>query len=559
MFLSRHVGRSAYKCIQSVTSSHGVVTSSPCLVTCSGERFNTIKRGGLSTRNLHTTNLQFQKDYYKVLGVDKKAASSDIKKSYYQLAKKHHPDVAKDKDSAEKFKEISEAYEVLGDETKRTEYDQFGSGARNPYAGGGGGGGNPFGGSNYSYNYQTKVRNKQQNWTKSKSSRKKKPHRTRKQRVSLEEFKRVKLKEWKKDWYRHENSKRRRKDFWVNPEDLFRQAFGGNFDFESIFGADPSGQGQQAQNQTRTRYQMNISFLESCNGTSRNVTLSYPVTCTRCQGRKGEPGSGLRNCHRCHGTGNVVSQVGWYHVQQECPTCNGEGQIITQKCKSCHGKGTSTVSEEAQINIPSGITDGTTVRYRTKGGTDIGIAVQVEQSPLFSRKDLDVISTVDVDMATAILGGIQTVTGLSGRIDVKIPADTQPGGSLRLVGKGISDKITYRGVGNHVLKINVTLPRNLSTQQKLLLRAFDGKLDNPNELIKSLGGSAYEESQYSASTSSNSESESSTSDETTDKKDDEIKENTTHETNSEKETEREESTSTEESAESKESEQEHKS
>jgi len=501
MFLSRHVGRSAYKCIQSVTSSHCVVTTSPCLVTCSGERFNTIKRSGLSTRNLHTTNLQFQKDYYKVLGVDKKAAASDIKKSYYKLAKKHHPDVAKDKDSAENFKEISEAYEVLGDETKRTEYDQFGSGARNPYAGGGSGGGNPFGGSNYSYNYQTKV----------------------------------------------------------NPEDLFRQAFGGNFDFESIFGADPSGQGQQAQNQTITRYQMNISFLESCNGTSRNVTLSYPVTCTRCQGRKGEPGSGLRNCHRCHGTGNVVSQVGWYHVQQECPTCNGEGQIITQKCKSCHGKGTSTVSEEAQINIPSGITDGTTVRYRTKGGTDIGIAVQVEQSPLFSRKDLDVISTVDVDMVTAILGGIQTVTGLSGRIDVKIPADTQPGGSLRLVGKGISDKITYRGVGNHVLKINVTLPRNLTTQQKLLLRAFDGKLDNPNELINSLGGSAYEESQHSSSTSSNSESESSTSDETKDKKDDEIKENTTHETNSEKETEREESTSAEESAKSEESEQEHKS
>jgi len=364
-----------------------------------------------------------------VLGVDRKASASDIKKAYYQLAKRHHPDVAKDKDSAEKFKEISEAYEVLGDESKRSEYDSFGSGPRNPFAGAGAGGGSPFGGSNYSYNYQTKV----------------------------------------------------------NPEDLFRQAFGGNFDFESIFGADPGGKAQ-SQNQTRTRYQMNISFLEACNGTSRNVTLSYPVTCSRCQGRKGEPGSGLRNCHRCHGTGNVVSQVGWYHVQQECPTCNGEGQIITQKCKSCHGKGTSTVSEEAQIKIPSGITDGTTVRYRTKGGTDIGIAVQVEQSSLFTRKDLDIFSTIDVDMVTAILGGTQTVTGLTGRIDVKIPPNTQPGGSLRLIGKGISDKITYRGIGNHILRVNVTLPRNLTTQQKMLLRAFEGKLDNPNELIRSLGG-----------------------------------------------------------------------
>jgi len=441
MFLSRHVavGRSAYKCIKVVTSSHCIVTSSPCIVTsslcpvtCLGERLNAIKfqRSGFSTRNFHTTTVQHQKDYYRVLGVDRKASASDIKKAYYQLAKKHHPDVAKDKDSAEKFKEISEAYEVLGDESKRSEYDSFGSNPRNPFSGGGG---SPFGGSSNPYTYQTKV----------------------------------------------------------NPEDLFRQAFGGNFDFESIFGSDPSGKGQ-AQAQTRTRYQMNISFLESCNGTTRNVTLSYPVTCSRCQGRKGEPGSGLRNCHRCHGTGNVVSQVGWYHVQQECPTCNGEGQIITQKCKSCHGKGTSTASEEAQINIPSGITDGTTVRYRTQGGTDIGIAVQVESSSLFTRKDLDIYSNIDVDMVTAILGGTQTVTGLTGRIEVKIPPNTQPGGSLRLIGKGISDKITYRGIGNHILRVNVTLPRNLTTQQKMLLRAFEGKLDNPNDLIRSLGGTPHD-------------------------------------------------------------------
>ncbi|KAL5268271.1 hypothetical protein ACHWQZ_G002216 [Mnemiopsis leidyi] len=445
MFLSRHVSRSAYKCVK-------IVTSSPCLIARSGERFDTakIQRNGISTRSFHTTTSQYQKDYYKVLGVDRKATASEIKKAYYQLAKKHHPDVAKDKDSSDKFKEISEAYEVLGDETKRSEYDSFGSGSRNPFAGGAGAG-NPFGGTSYSYNYQTKV----------------------------------------------------------NPEDLFRQAFGGNFDFESIFGSDPGGQSKQSQNQTRTRYQMNITFLESCNGTTRNVSLSYPVTCSRCQGRKGEPGSGLRNCHRCHGTGNVVSQVGWYHVQQECPTCNGQGQIITQKCRSCHGKGTSTVSEDAKISIPSGITDGTTVRYRTKGGTDIGIAVQVEQSPLFTRKDLDVYSTVDVDMVTAILGGTKTVTGISGRIEVKIPPNTQPGGSLRLIGKGISDKITYRGIGNHILRVNVTLPKNLTTQQKMLLRAFEGKLENPNELIESLGGTPRKPFQSPTDTSTSSSSTSS--------------------------------------------------
>ncbi|KAL5268272.1 hypothetical protein ACHWQZ_G002216 [Mnemiopsis leidyi] len=487
MFLSRHVSRSAYKCVK-------IVTSSPCLIARSGERFDTakIQRNGISTRSFHTTTSQYQKDYYKVLGVDRKATASEIKKAYYQLAKKHHPDVAKDKDSSDKFKEISEAYEVLGDETKRSEYDSFGSGSRNPFAGGAGAG-NPFGGTSYSYNYQTKVRYRDFRYQ-PKSNNKKRNHSARKRantkqrRAAFETFKRRKLKEWQRDWYRHKNSKKRKNDFWVNPEDLFRQAFGGNFDFESIFGSDPGGQSKQSQNQTRTRYQMNITFLESCNGTTRNVSLSYPVTCSRCQGRKGEPGSGLRNCHRCHGTGNVVSQVGWYHVQQECPTCNGQGQIITQKCRSCHGKGTSTVSEDAKISIPSGITDGTTVRYRTKGGTDIGIAVQVEQSPLFTRKDLDVYSTVDVDMVTAILGGTKTVTGISGRIEVKIPPNTQPGGSLRLIGKGISDKITYRGIGNHILRVNVTLPKNLTTQQKMLLRAFEGKLENPNELIESLGG-----------------------------------------------------------------------
>jgi len=423
--VTRHIGRLA---VSSCVKSTGVIVPSPATLTSYPVRRGAVKSYlGSCIREFHTTTEQLQKDYYKVLGVERKSSASDIKKAYYQLAKTHHPDVAKDADSAEKFKEISEAYEVLGDEQKRTEYDTYGAGgASSPF-----GGGNPFGNAQSSYSYQTKV----------------------------------------------------------NPEDLFRQAFGGKFDFESIFGSDAGGS-QNTANQTRSRYQMTISFLDSCNGTQRNVTLSYPATCGRCQGRKGEPGSGLRSCHRCKGSGHVVSQVGWYHVQQECPTCMGQGQIITQKCKSCHGKGTTTQSEEAEINIPAGITDGTAVRYRTKGGTDIGISIQVEQTSQFKRNDLDVFSTVQVDMVTAMLGGTQTVSGLSGRIDVKIPPKTQPGSTLRLVGKGIQDKITYRGVGNHILDVNVTLPRDINEQQKLLLKAFGGELSGHerDELILSLGG-----------------------------------------------------------------------
>lgn len=455
MFAARHVGRRLLKPVSSAIL--------PSLVAVDSVGSGSVN--SILARQFHTNSSLSQKDYYKTLGVDKKASSSDIKKAYYQLAKKHHPDVAKDASSGEKFKEASEAYEVLGDEKKRVEYDQYGSdGPGNPFSNqaGGTGGHNPFsGGNNTNYNYNSKV----------------------------------------------------------NPEDLFKQAFGSNFDFESIFGSDFGGNQRQSQEQIRTRFQMNLTFLEAATGTTKDVTLSYPVTCTRCQGRKGEPGSGLRTCHRCKGSGHVVSQVGWYSVQQECPTCNATGQIITQKCKSCHGKGTSTISDEAQIPIPSGVTDGMTVRYRTKGGTDIGINLQVDKSNMFKRQDLDIHSQIDVDMITAILGGSHKVKGIKGKVEVTIPPGTQQGNSLRLVGKGIKDNVTYRGVGNHLLNVNVTLPRGLTIQQKMLLRAFEGSLQDPSELVRSLGGiprseipdATSKEDEPTQTTSDSTESESTTS------------------------------------------------
>ena len=357
-----------------------------------------------------------KRDYYEVLGVERGCSDDELKKAYRKLAKKYHPDLNPgDKEAEAKFKEANEAYEVLSDSQKRARYDQFGHAGVDPSYGGGGG-------ASYGAGF----------------------------------------------------------DFSDLGDlgDIFGSFFGGGFGQSRTRNTNAPMRGAD------TRSSMNLSFLEAAKGCKKDITVSHLEQCPDCHGNGCANGSSPEVCPDCNGTGQVrMSQrtpFGMVQTQRACSRCHGTGRITKNPCKSCHGTGRVRKSKKLEVNIPAGIDDGQTFVVRgqgdagTNGGPagDLNVTVSVRPDPLFDRDGYDVWCEIPLTFTQAVLGCEVTVPTIDGKVKYNVQEGTQPGTTFRLRGKGIP-YVNGRGKGDQYVKVNIEVPRNLSSKQKEALKEFD--------------------------------------------------------------------------------------
>lgn len=412
------------------------------------------------TRAFHPSlNLQATKNPYSVLGVDKGASASDIKKAYYGLAKKYHPDTNKDPTAKEKFTEAQSAYEILTDPQKKAAFDQFGSAAfdqgggagagpgagagGNPFAGGGpfgGGGGFPGGfpgGAGFGADF--------------------------------------------------------------NFEDLFRGFSGGGrrgrsggggrspFEADEILVGDP------------IEVQTTITFMEAAKGTTKTINITPLTTCKTCSGNGLKPGTKRSECKSCGGTGTKVHFVsGGFQMASTCGACGGQGVTIPRggECRTCSGNGVTRERKTINVDIPSGIDDGMRLRLDREGDApptgqaanpdartirgDVYVLVRVTTDPKFSRSGADVLHTATIPLTTALLGGEWLIPTLDGDVRIKIATGTKTGDKITLGGKGMKKLGESRrnAVGDLKVEFKVAMPKYLTANQRTIIEMLADEFDD---------------------------------------------------------------------------------
>ncbi len=355
----------------------------------------------------------FEKDYYQVLGVPKNASQAEIKKAYRKLAQRYHPDANRgDKTAEERFKEISAAYDVVGDEEKRKQYDRVREMAASGFAGGFPGGyqGADFPGGG---------------------------------RVRFEDLGDL-----------------------GDLGDLFGGLFGGR---RGRGGRARPQRGADLETEVR------VSFEEAMAGTTVPVRFDGPAPCPRCGGSGAEPGTSPTTCPRCGGDGEVTVNQGFFAVSQTCPTCHGAGRVVQTPCTECRGSGSVRRTRSFQVRIPAGVKDGARIRLAGRGEPggpggrpgDLYVAVRVTPHPLFKRKGSDLTLELPVTFAEAALGANVTVPTLNGPVKLKVPGGTQSGQTFRIRGKGAPRK---GGSGDLLVTVKVDVPKRLSREEKQLLK-----------------------------------------------------------------------------------------
>ncbi|HJP59075.1 MAG TPA: molecular chaperone DnaJ [Gemmatimonadaceae bacterium] len=370
------------------------------------------------------------KDFYAVLGVPSSSTQDEIKKAYRKLAKKYHPDAnANDPKAAERFKEISEANNVLSDPQKRKQYDEmrrlgaFDGGGFGGFGGGfgsrarGGAGGRPGAG--------------QQN---------------------------------------------------INFQDFDIGGLGGLGDlFSSMFGGGEARQGARRQEPEKgqtVEVSLDIPFRTAARGGKVPIELEVSEECGTCHGTGAAPGASLKICPECNGRGVISFGQGGFAVNRPCPVCLGRGQVPTEPCPTCHGSGEVRARKKVLINVPPGVDTGSKIRLKGQGGKgtrngppgDLIITFNVLPDKFYKRDGLDVIAAVPLNIAQATLGTKISVRTLDGKkVAIKIPPGTPSGKRFRVRGQGIQkgDK-----KGDLIIEVAIQVPEKLSEEQEKMMKEF---------------------------------------------------------------------------------------
>jgi len=361
-----------------------------------------------------------KRDYYEILGVQKRASLDEIKKAYREMALRYHPDRVpheQKKDAEEKFKEISEAYAVLSDSQKRALYDQYGhAGIDQKYAYE-----DIFRGADFSSVFQ-----------------------------DLSDF-----------------------GFGGG---LFDEMFS-DLGFNIFGGRGGAGSSTRRRRGRDLQITTDITLEEAASGVEKTISLPRYEVCPTCNGTGAKPNTKKVTCAKCGGSGKVVVSSGFFQLAQSCPKCQGEGSIITTPCVDCRGEGRSKITRKIKVKIPAGVDDGSQLRVRgegeagTSGRGDLYVVINIAPHSLFERHDNDILTEITISIVKAILGGEVEVPTLDGRVTMKIPAGTQSARVFRLNSKGIPD-LHGRGRGDELVRVVVNIPARLTVQQRKLIEEF---------------------------------------------------------------------------------------
>ena len=271
----------------------------------------------------------------------------------------------------------------------------------------------------------------------------------------------------------------------------FGSGFGSFSDiFEDFFG-DFGGRTQQRQEKGQDlKYELSISLREAYLGIKKEISFETLVSCSPCNGSGSEKDRGISTCGNCGGSGRTRASQGFFTVERTCPTCSGTGQVVTDPCSICNGEGRIRKQRNIEVNVPTGVDDGSRIRISGEGAAgkngsepgDLYLFVSINTHELFERDGNNIYCNVPVSMVDASLGGsveVPTVSG--GRAKVKIPVGTQTGDQLRLSGKGMP-ALRSVSFGDMIISLIVETPTNLTDNQRAILREFaeqSGKENNP--------------------------------------------------------------------------------
>ncbi|KAI9179308.1 mdj1 protein precursor [Blastocladiella emersonii ATCC 22665] len=371
-------------------------------------------------RGFHATAapLAPKRDFYDVLGVAKGASEKEIKRAYYQLAKKYHPDTSSEPKAKEKFVEIQEAYDILSDASKRKQYDSMGHSAFDPNAGFGGAGGaggfgeaGGFGGPGF------------------------------------------------------------------DPTDLFNQMFGfGGRGGGGMGGA--GGAGARSAPAEPVATELHISFDEAVHGCKKTVSLALNTQCAPCTGSGLKPGTKVSTCRVCRGSGSQLFYQAGFQVSAMCTACGGTGRTVppNSSCGDCHGSGLNQTTKTIVVDVPAGVDQGMQIRLAGKGDEDatgragdLYVRIRVRPSKIFTRRNNDILVNTKIPLSTAILGGTVRVPTVDGDVELKIPEGTQPGDTKLLRRRGVPNVNSPGQRGDQYVELKVDIPKEIDPVLKAKL------------------------------------------------------------------------------------------
>jgi molecular chaperone DnaJ len=365
----------------------------------------------------------FEKDYYAVLGVPQGATEKDLSRAFKKLAKQYHPDANPGNAAAEeRFKEISAAYDILGDTTKRAEYDEVRQMVASGVGPDGAGGFGPGGGGR-SFRFETDG---------------------------------------------------------GGLGDIFGNLFGGGGGGRRRTRA---ATGPQRGRDLET--ELHLAFDDAIRGVTSTVRFRADATCSTCAGSGAAPGTMPETCPECQGAGTVADNQGPFSFSQVCPTCGGRGQVIPTPCPTCAGRGVEVRAREVKVRIPAGVADGQRIRVKGRGGAganggppgDLYVIVHVRGHALFGRSGNDLTLRLPVAFAEAALGADVKVPTLDTSVTVRIPPGTPSGRVLRVRGKGVAADGGGRA-GDLLVTVEVQVPVKLTSAQRDAIEALAAALDD---------------------------------------------------------------------------------